>query len=207
MCSNKIRIAISGPVGSGKTTLARELVRKLGLPLLEENFQAIHQAKSIYQQLRASENPAESDLQNAFGNWVQSYVAWIRQRASEQADLGGFVADRWEVDLLSFWLRDFSGFNVDKSTLALLQHLKTQGNGITLAIILPPSLNATEAKNEIGLLRTQSLCTRIVGSAMMLGLIKQYTSVPCLSISNDQPSVQERIETIEKFIIGNQLGV
>lgn len=204
MDTKHLRIAISGPVGAGKTTLARDLGKKFKLPLLEENFHAIHQAKGNFARLQASKSPAESAIQDAFRNWVQSYFAWIRQRAFEQASLRGFIADRWEADLLSFWLRDFSEFNVDRATLELIQHMKAQGNNITLAIVLPPTSSIPE-KNESGLLRTQSLCTRIVGSAMMFGLIRQYTSTPCLSISNSLSSVQDRIKLIEEFIRDNQL--
>jgi hypothetical protein len=193
-----LKIVISGAVGSGKTTLAKELANHLKIESIDENFEGIFKARQDFikaQKIKLS----QEELKDSFKAWMDSYFNWIKKREGEYHSKKNFVADRWEADLLSFWLRDFASSRVDGRTLKLISLFKTQSQKISHSVVLPPMLQVPD-KNEAGLVRTKSLCTKIMGGAMMYGLIRQYTNTPLIFIPPKIDTVAEKIIFIERFI-------
>lgn len=91
-----MRIAVSGSAGTGKTTLARALGARLGLPVIGEGMREFLERTGI--DLHTLSHGAFKDLVRGL---------WEERRATEEAAWarsGGFVADRAGVDFAAFWM-------------------------------------------------------------------------------------------------------
>jgi hypothetical protein len=193
-----LRISISGAVGSGKTTLTKELAAYFKIDTIDENFADIHKARQNFILAQKSKASAE-EQKKAFKAWMDAYFSWIKSREFEYLSKKNFVADRSEADLVAFWLRDFSKSKVDGNTLKLLNLFKLNSQKITHSFILP-LLKDVPNKNEAGLERTKNLCVKIGGCAMIHGLISQFTITPVMFIPPKVSTVADKIAFIEKFI-------
>src|SRR5690606_12611399 len=93
----EVKIGICGPQSSGKSTLARALAGRLGLPLIEEQARVVAHGMGIHSEemLRRS-NP---ELQIEF----QRRCLQMQQQAEAQYP-AGFVSDRTVVDNCAYWL-------------------------------------------------------------------------------------------------------
>ncbi|MFT5285087.1 MAG: alpha-ribazole phosphatase [Planctomycetota bacterium] len=86
------RIALSGSAGTGKTTLGRELAKRLGVPFIEEGMRA---------RLEAGLDIHSLDM-NGFRELLRDL--WNEQQVAESAASSGFVVDRSSLDYSAFWL-------------------------------------------------------------------------------------------------------
>ena len=84
-----MKIAISGAVSTGKTTLGKALAGRLQLPFIEENLEAMFGSN------REDGNRADAMAAGLF-------ECLETKRALEQQH-DGFVVDRSPVDILNFW--------------------------------------------------------------------------------------------------------
>jgi nicotinamide riboside kinase len=87
------RIAISGSAGVGKSTLARALADRLGVPYIGEG-------------MREYLERTGANLHDLGPDGVRSVVLalWEERKAAEAAARDGFVADRSSYDFGAFWL-------------------------------------------------------------------------------------------------------
>lgn len=89
---SKLRIALSGSAGTGKSTLGRALAGHFGVPYLEERMR-----------LRLENGFRLADLSP--DEWrALMHELWAEHAAEEARCTSGFVADRSSLDYLSFWL-------------------------------------------------------------------------------------------------------
>ncbi len=88
----RLRIALSGSAGTGKSTLGRRLADELGLLYIEEGMRKRLEAGLDLHQLSRREHLALMQ------------VLWREQRDAEERAAAGFVADRSSYDFAAFWL-------------------------------------------------------------------------------------------------------
>lgn len=96
-----MKIAISGAVSTGKTTLAKALAEDLDLPFIPENLETVF-------------GPAHLRTPHPGGLPMALLDCLFRKLNLEQHH-GGFVVDRSPVDIFNFWL-----------AFQLIEHPKTE---------------------------------------------------------------------------------
>lgn len=101
------RIAISGSAGVGKSTLARRLADRLGVPYIGEG-------------MREYLERTGADLHTLGPEGLRRVVLelWEERKAQEHAARAGFVADRASYDFGAFWLYyRFAGDDADTARI------------------------------------------------------------------------------------------
>jgi nicotinamide riboside kinase len=89
---NGPRIAFSGSAGTGKSTLAQAVAKRMGLPYIEEGMRKrVDQGLALYKMNDAERRDLMRDM-------------WREQLEQEQSSTEGFVSDRSSVDFAAFWL-------------------------------------------------------------------------------------------------------
>lgn len=190
-----VRLALSGPVGAGKSTLAQALAARLGVRLIPEGFAAVQAA--IVGRSRLLRNPQATDqhLQAAHREAMAACLAWLQGRERVYAESGGFVADRWEVDLLDTWLKLFAGLSPDAQTRAILARMREVARGLDLVVLLPPPAFDVERFNDEGLPRRPGFSLKLQAYAMTSGLLRQCQGLRVLALPEGQP-VAARVDAV-----------
>lgn len=84
-----MRIAVSGAVCTGKTTLGKALAARLELPFIEENLDPLFGPDT-------ARGKTPKDVADAV-------VACLELKRGQETAAGGFVVDRCPLDLMNFW--------------------------------------------------------------------------------------------------------
>lgn len=197
---DQLKIAISGSGGTGKTTLCHALSAALGLPAIEEQLQPVVEAINQVHRAKQGETSPEkiARAERAYG---QVCEGWLNGRvALHEKFPGGFVADRWALDILQRWL--IAGIQRDNDILTrkLLGHVQKEAQQLDLVIITPMIRLQDEQVNEAGLHRQQSLSPRILSHAMYRGLLEQLTTVPRLYLSSQPSTVDQRVDQVRELL-------
>jgi len=155
-----MRIAVSGAVSTGKTTLARALAERLDLAFIEENLDTLFGA-----------DPGPRETPEAF---AAAIVHCLERKRALEADAGNFVADRCPLDLLNFWQaktlpREFGGHDIyDLCARYMADYdfvVLTPWNSIPLV---------KDSVDETGNHRTRDPWLQFKGSAMISGLAHHF---------------------------------
>ena len=85
------KIAVSGSVGVGKSTLVAALAARLELPVIEEGFEPLFDQGEALR-----DNPTRQ---------AAVFEQLLREKSSLEDTAGYFVADRCAIDLMHNWLR------------------------------------------------------------------------------------------------------
>ncbi len=204
MAKKNLRIVVSGPPGSGKTTLVNALAARLELSVVAEDVLPVVYAEHLYRRVLRDAGSVKDDIRAAKIRWIQSFFAWTSKRSDEYAKHDRLIADRWEADLLDYWLVSFgkekSGF--DELTSKLLEDMQRKSRLLDFAIIIPlqEPFSADQNEDVPALRRTLSFTTRLLTSVLATGLIQQHAQVRVVNIPNAPLSVGERVELVVRAI-------
>lgn len=195
-----IRIVISGPNASGKTTLARAISEKYQVKIIQENLQAIIKArvalhKTIFAQAK------ENLIKEARKVLINEFMNWLRQRDRDYKRNNAFVADRWEADLLDMWLVFMRNeVDVDDLTGLIVKTMTERAENINLAIIMPLAQPMSLRPNEDSIKRNSTLTNRLLNSMLTKGIIQSLPKMRVLKMPHKDLSVYERLSLVDQFI-------
>ena len=173
MAKRRLRIAVSGPAGAGKTTLVKALAAELSLPIIDEGLRALYDAQvALHQASRTPGTPPDVQ-RRALTNWMKTYFDWCDVRGAAYSQHPDFVADRWELDLFSYWLHAFVQYNTYDDTRRLHEIFLERSREFDLFVMLPVGTFDVEEHNEVGLRRQTSHNRSVLTQSSFTGLLFQ----------------------------------
>lgn len=180
-----MKIAISGAVSTGKTTLGSALAETLGLPFIEENLQ----------NMLGPQAAGRSQPEVVAAALLECLE---KKRALEMAH-GEFVVDRSPIDILNFW---FAFRLIDQpQTQKIYDLCETFMTDYDVVILLPWGVLELQAdiRPGSGIRRNPNRWVQMNGSVTIAGLA--YHFVPpgrIINVPKDAVSHDERL----RFVIG-----
>ncbi|MEI6239099.1 MAG: hypothetical protein WCR51_01800 [Planctomycetia bacterium] len=197
MRNDNLRIAISGPNASGKTTLAKAISKKFAIPMIEEDLGVLFGAQKKLDQLRSQSAPQE-EVKSALGRWQECFFEWAKSREAAYSKYDSFVADRWEADLLDIWLVLMRRLeNIDPQTVRLVRHLKAVAARMSFAILMPIAKPLSDVPNDAGLVRVASFSNRLLNSMTTAGIIFSLPNLNVLRMPAGLSSTDDQIKIVE----------
>lgn len=201
MTAANLRIALSGPVGSGKTTLGQALAGRLGLPFIPEDYRNIYSTHAASRKILRDPLAPGARKKEATRALMETFSCWLAEREKLYGKYPGFVADRWEADTLDTWLKFFANTaDCDEQTRQLWSRLQAVGESLSFAVLLPPAPVPVETRNEDGLRRKQSFTLTLQAWIMTGGVIRRCRNLPVLELPAERQTVEERVESVLRFI-------
>jgi SpoVK/Ycf46/Vps4 family AAA+-type ATPase len=182
--------------GTGKTTLARALADRFEVPLIAESMRGIADADRDYS--AAMERRDSADLQRLGQAMADEFLAWKAMRATEYASHTGFVADRWDADLLDWWLVAFGrgASQVDSFTSQFIDGLVAASASIDLAVLTPVMPPFAGGENDEGNGRLVNMTKHVLSNTLTAGVIRRFTTVPVLELPARPMSVDQRVDAV-----------
>ena len=195
-----IRIAVSGLPGTGKSTLAAALGAHYGVPILAENMLTLANAARDFD--LATEGRDDAEIQRRGAAMANAFLDWQRDRQTALSTTSGFIADRWDVDLLDWWLVMFAQGNrdVDAITRQLIEGFVASSEGLTLAVVTPIVPPFATGTNDEGNGRLVNLTKHVTTNSLMVGLCRRFTSVPVFELPPVPMTVDERVRAVVEVV-------
>lgn len=199
-----MRIAVSGYPGTGKTTLVKALSERYKLPILKENMFEIG---DINRKINAALRANKSEEVNALIKlYVQSFMKWDTERSLAYKKHTAFIADRWESDLLNYWLLSSRTLSLNSSqvTSKLFKSMKEKSKNLDFVVLTPLLKPFSGENNEEGNVRKKGYNGHLQDIVINAGLIQIYTNIPLIMLPEKSMTIEERVQYIEDYIAENR---
>lgn len=194
------RLAITGFAGTGKTSLCEALGERLGVPVLGEDMAAIAAANQECQRVMRFRWSSEEERRAAREASVDAYVAWAGKRDGLYRESAGFVADRWELDLVNWWLVHFGlGENaVDHVTSRLMQDMRDKAKRLDAMVLMPfqSPFAVSGSHNHDMLVRKIDFTTHALFRTVAVGLLREFVSLKVIALPGQPMTVAERADFV-----------
>lgn len=191
---SKLRIAVTGFVGVGKTSLCELLAKQLGLRVIDEDLVGIAEAGAAYKSIPAGADP--ETVISARRGLVKAFVDWGRKRAEAYARHDKLIADIWEADVLASWLLSFAGRSgdIDGITVGLVGDMREKAQIFDYVVLLPfeKPFAGNGSTNSDGLLRHSDVTTQVYSYSVTYGLIHGFTQAKVIPVPAGLRSTEER---------------
>ena len=203
--TGKLKIAISGYLGTGKTTLAQELAARLDLQVVQEGASAISEGEATYRRTQVETGGDAEALKAVKQDLAHRYLEWANARSQAIEEADRVVADRWHVDLLAWWLLSFRGFRGPAETFtARLQNeaARITSQQLDFIVITPlqqPFVTETET-NEDGLARKVNATDHFLFQSLITGIMAEVPKSKLIVLPAQPQTVAERVDFIMKAI-------
>jgi nicotinamide riboside kinase len=126
-----VRIGLTGAQSVGKSTLAREISKRLGLPLIEEQARVVVGDLGIERPCNLKGRP---QLSKRF-----QWECLMRQIEVEK-QLNAFIADRTVMDNAAYWIKWRSGRSSSRDNLDYYLECEKHSRSYELVFYLPPEI-------------------------------------------------------------------
>ena len=194
------RLAITGFAGTGKTSLCAALAERLGVPVLGEDMAAIAAANQECQRVMRFQWSTTEERSAAREASVAAYVAWAGKRDRLYRENPAFVADRWELDLVNWWLVHFGlGENaVDHVTSRLMQDMREKAKRLDAMVLMPfqSPFAASGSHNDDMLERKIDFTTHALFRTVATGLLREFVSLPVIALPARPMTLAERADFV-----------
>jgi hypothetical protein len=197
---NNLKLVVSGFPGTGKTTLVNAISSEFSLPIIQENM---FQIGDLNRQLNiAIKEKRQKEIPGLIKKYCESFLDWDAKRAAEYRKHEGFIADRWEADLLDYWLLSSSSYlgDLSKVTTKLLKNLQEKSKNIDICILTPLIEPFSHDKNEEGNVRTKGFTTHLRNIVTTVGIIKTFTKTTLIMLPNSKMTLDERLDFVKKSL-------
>lgn len=189
------KIALTGPAGSGKTTLAGALGKALSLPVLPEGVEDIYRKRAAFVYTQKTGAPAARQWEAVWAS-MDSHFEWCQVQAQRTADLPGFVADRWEMDIMSNWIRCFPKHDVDDRTKRLHDIWRARAGAYDLIVVLPIGDFPAGETNDLGMRRRMNMAVQLMAFSIDAGLATLIEPRHKVLQLGPDSSVEERVQSV-----------
>ena len=156
-----MKIAVSGSVGIGKTTLVNQLAEQLKVAVVEE----------FYEEYFGATNKFNATFEEAAGVFKQL----LEFKHNKEEEYGSFVADRCPVDLMNLWLK--KGLQRgDTDSQSFYEKCRAFSLDYGFIIFLPWNVLPLKQLDDVGKSRRRILnsWTQLDNHACMYGLAQMW---------------------------------
>jgi len=204
-----LRIAVSGPAGAGKTSLVLQLADALSLPVIEEGFLDIVAAQEEYRRSgHVLGTPPSPEQRLALSRWMASYFDWCKKREAAYEKYPSYVADRWELDILGYWMQAFVQHDPWDETIRMRDIFLRRSLEIDLVVMLPMGNFDAGARNDVGLRRQTSRVRSLITQLSFAGLLAAVPdSVGRYSPSTVEPTEKRVADIVRMVQFGDYVNV
>ncbi len=154
-----MKIAISGSVSTGKTTLGKALADKLGVAFIEENLE------TIFRVTQAEKNDPTKR--------AKLMMKCLERKRALELKEQSFVVDRCPVDILNFWFAFNLHTKVD--TQPIYERCREDMALYDRVVLLPYGVLPIDRESaDGGLVRSNNPWGQLQGSALISGFAHHY---------------------------------